>query len=62
MSKVLSQGVSPADLIFANPTKPASHIKAAAAFNVKKMTFDNETELRKIKRLHPGARCVIYPS
>lgn len=59
MSKVVGLGVSPSDIIYANPAKPASHIRAAKTFGIATMTFDNETELYKIKHLYPDARLVI---
>lgn len=56
IAKVLSMGVHPERIIFANPAKPASHIRYAAAAGITTMTFDNETELHKIKKLYPDAR------
>ena len=49
-------GVHPSDIIFANPAKQASHIRAAVDAGVRTMTFDNENELRKIKQFHPQAK------
>jgi ornithine decarboxylase len=57
--KVMDLGVDPSRIIFANPTKQNSHVRAAAEQNVMKMTFDNEGELYKIKALHPLAQLVI---
>jgi len=48
-------GVQPNRIIFANPCKTASHIRHAAAMGVRMMTFDNELELQKVKRLFPSA-------
>ncbi|XP_047120199.1 ornithine decarboxylase 1-like [Schistocerca piceifrons] len=59
INKVLSIGVDPSRIIFANPAKPASHIRHAAAVGVDLMTFDNECELHKIKSLFPTAKLVI---
>ncbi|CAG7834075.1 unnamed protein product [Allacma fusca] len=59
ISKVIQLGVHPSDIIFANPTKQASHVRAAADAGVRTMTFDNENELHKIKKLHPEARLVV---
>lgn len=56
MSKVLNLGVDPSRIIFANPVKQASHIRHAASSGVDVMTFDNETELHKIKTLYPAAK------
>ncbi|KAJ8933450.1 hypothetical protein NQ314_014007 [Rhamnusium bicolor] len=59
INKVLSLGVDPSNIIFANPAKPASHIRHAATVGVSTMTFDNETELHKVKKLYPDAKMVI---
>lgn len=58
IAKVTDLGVDTSRIIFANPTKMASHIRYAAANNVHTMTFDNECELYKVKSLHPNARWV----
>ncbi|KAG5873671.1 hypothetical protein JTB14_013337 [Gonioctena quinquepunctata] len=59
INKVLGLGVEPNRIIFANPAKPASHIRHAEAMGVSTMTFDNETELHKVKNMFPDARMVI---
>lgn len=59
IAKVLSVGVSTDRIIFANPAKPASHVRYAASVGVATMTFDNESELYKIQNLYPNARLVI---
>lgn len=59
ISSVLQLGVRPERIIFANPAKMASHIRYAAAAGVNTMTFDNETELVKVKSLMPHAKLVI---
>ncbi|EZA54029.1 Ornithine decarboxylase [Ooceraea biroi] len=59
INKVLSVGVDPSRIIFANPAKPASHIRHAAAMRVDTMTVDNESELHKIKKLFPMAKIVL---
>ncbi|EDV29183.1 uncharacterized protein TRIADDRAFT_19621 [Trichoplax adhaerens] len=56
---VLKMGASPEKIIFANPYKPISHIKYAAHQNVNLMTFDNVTELYKIKEFYPKARLLL---
>lgn len=56
INKVLSVGVDPSRIIFANPTKPASHIRHSAEVGVDVMTVDNENELHKIKKLFPSAK------
>ncbi|XP_043227091.1 ornithine decarboxylase-like [Amphibalanus amphitrite] len=52
-------GVPPEQIIFANPCKPASHLRYAVARDVQLMTFDNETELTKVQTLAPNARLVL---
>lgn len=59
ISKVLSIGVRPDQIIFANPAKPASHIRYAASVGVSTMTFDNESELYKIHSLYSNSKLVI---
>jgi len=59
IQKVLELQVPQSRIIYANPCKQSSHIKYAAANNVDYMTFDNETELHKIKQLHPNAKLVV---
>lgn len=56
---VLDLGVSPHRIIFANPCKQASNIKYAYKMGVDLMTFDNESELYKIKEHHPNAKIVL---
>ncbi|KAI9226935.1 MAG: pyridoxal-dependent decarboxylase [Piptocephalis tieghemiana] len=57
--QVLEAGVSPDRIIYANPCKQASHLRAAASANVRLLTFDNADELDKLARLHPHAQCVL---
>ena len=61
INQVLSLPAAPsADrIIFANPCKPASFIRAAAESGVSMMTFDNADELYKVKRTHPNAQLVL---
>ena len=53
---MLSYGVEPSRIIFANPCKQISHVKYAVAQGVDLMTFDNEMELHKVKEQAPSAR------
>ncbi|KIY69296.1 ornithine decarboxylase [Cylindrobasidium torrendii FP15055 ss-10] len=55
----LGGGVEPSNIIFANPCKAISFVRAAARAGVDKMTFDNVDELYKIARAHPRAKLVI---
>ncbi len=59
INQILALGVSPSQIIFANPCKAASFVRAAARAGVDKMTFDNADELHKIARAHPRAKLVI---
>ncbi|XP_046385344.1 ornithine decarboxylase-like isoform X2 [Ischnura elegans] len=59
MTQVLKMGVDSNRIIFANPAKPASHIRHAASLGVQLMTFDNEVELHKIRTLYSTARVVL---
>lgn len=56
LAKILDLGVDPKRIIFANPCKPMSHIRFAESTKVDLITFDNETELHKMKSLYPDAR------
>ncbi|XP_070505352.1 ornithine decarboxylase-like [Chironomus tepperi] len=59
MSKVLSLGVKPDRIIFANPAKSKSALMFAKMMGIKMMTFDCEIELQKIKTLYPDASLVL---
>lgn len=52
IAKILSLGVEPGRVIFANTTKISSHIKFARENHINLMTFDNEDEIYKIAALH----------
>lgn len=56
---MISQGVAPERIIFANPCKKISDLEFAREAGVRKMTFDNEAELQKIRRWHPGAQLIL---
>uniref|UniRef100_A0A3B3Z9V4 ornithine decarboxylase n=1 Tax=Periophthalmus magnuspinnatus TaxID=409849 RepID=A0A3B3Z9V4_9GOBI len=55
IEKVLSLGVTPDRIIYANTTKPQSHIRYGSAAGVDMMTFDCEEELLKISTSHSKA-------
>lgn len=59
ISLVLSQGVTPDRIIFANPCKASSHIKYARSEDIDLLTFDNVSELYKIKLYHPKAKLLV---
>jgi ornithine decarboxylase len=52
-------GITSERLIYANPCKQPSHIRAAAEAGVNLTTFDNVEELRKIHKLNPKAKLVV---
>ncbi|KAK8691825.1 hypothetical protein V6N13_075320 [Hibiscus sabdariffa] len=56
---ILSLGVSPDRIVFANTCKPESHIKYAAEVGVNLTTFDSRCELEKMKRWHPKCALLI---
>lgn len=59
IESVLSMGVDPSRIIYANPCKTKGFIRHAAKAGVDMMTFDNAVELRKVKENHPKAKLVI---
>lgn len=59
MNAVLSHGVDPNDIIYANPCKQPSHVQYATANAVDMMTFDSQDELTKIKAINPNAKLVL---
>jgi ornithine decarboxylase len=56
IKKIISLDVDPNRIIYANTTKQPSHIEFAKSQNVNLMTFDNEDEVYKIAKLHPGSK------
>lgn len=56
---VLSFGVSPDRIVFANPCKTNSYIRYANNKNVNLTTADNVDELYKIKKYHPDCGILI---
>ncbi|CAJ2635760.1 unnamed protein product [Trifolium pratense] len=59
IESVLSLGVSPERIIYANPCKSESHIKYAASVGVNVTTFDTVGEVEKIKMWHPNCELVL---
>jgi ornithine decarboxylase len=55
----LPSAPSPDRIIFANPCKAPSMIRAAAEAGVEMLTFDNADELYKVKRAYPNAKLVL---
>ena len=56
---VLSMGVDPSRIIYAQPCKTNSYVRFAEKMGVKQMTFDNKDELFKIKKMYPDAKLFL---
>jgi len=56
---VLSLGVSPDRIIYANPCKSASHIRYAASVGVNVTTYDSKDEVEKIRKYHPTCELLL---
>ncbi|CCE61874.1 hypothetical protein TPHA_0B02020 [Tetrapisispora phaffii CBS 4417] len=56
---ILSMGVDPSRIIYANPCKASSFVRYAQDKKVMKSTFDNVDELYKIKKFHPDSELLI---
>lgn len=59
IEQVLSIGLDPSRIIFANPCKPPSHLRYARRKGVGKLTFDSADELYKIKKIFADAELVL---
>ena len=59
IEQVLSLGIDPSRIIYAQPCKTKSYVRFAAELGVKQMTFDNSDELYKIKRFFPDAELLL---
>lgn len=59
IDQVLKLGINPNEIIFANPVKSISDLQYAYKNGIKKMTFDNEDELYKIRDYCPNAELVL---
>ncbi|XP_045806378.1 ornithine decarboxylase-like [Trifolium pratense] len=59
IESVLSLGVSPDRIIYANPCKSESHIKYAASVGVNVTTFDSVGEVEKIRKWHPKCELIL---
>ncbi|KAK3264187.1 Mitochondrial 2-oxoadipate and 2-oxoglutarate transporter [Cymbomonas tetramitiformis] len=59
MESVLSLGVGPERIVYANPCKKIKHLKYAQDKRVGLMTFDTEAELRKIALHFPAAQIML---
>ncbi|KAM1686395.1 hypothetical protein FF1_034226 [Malus domestica] len=56
---ILSHGVSPSRMVYANPCKGENHLRHAAGVGVNLATFDSIDELNKIKRCHPKCSLLL---
>ena len=59
IAKVISCGVNPDKIIYANPCKMIEQIKFARANDIDLMTFDSFHELYKIKLYHSDAKLIL---
>ncbi|KAK2392697.1 ornithine decarboxylase [Trifolium repens] len=59
IESVLSLGISPDRIIYANPCKSESHIKYAASVGVNVTTFDSVGEVEKIRKWHPKCELIL---
>lgn len=56
---VLNAGAKPDEIIYANPSKPISHLKFAETQGIPLMTFDSFCEIEKVKNHFPSAKLVL---
>ncbi|XP_050234077.1 ornithine decarboxylase 1B, chloroplastic-like [Mercurialis annua] len=56
---VISLGVSPDRVVYANPCKAETHLKYAANVGVNLTTFDSKYEIDKISKLHPKCSLLL---
>ncbi|GFS17618.1 ornithine decarboxylase [Elysia marginata] len=59
MEQILSLGVHPSRIVYANPCKACTHLRYAQERNVDLMTFDDVHELVKIDNYFPDARLLL---
>ncbi|TKY75288.1 Ornithine decarboxylase [Spatholobus suberectus] len=59
IESVLSLGVSPDRIIYANPCKSESHIRYAATVGVNVTTYDSKDEVAKIRKWHPTCELLL---
>ncbi|OMJ71869.1 hypothetical protein SteCoe_29814 [Stentor coeruleus] len=59
LSLALNFDIPEEKIIYANTSKGISHLRFAKENRIKMMTFDNESELVKIKSIFPEAELVI---
>lgn len=56
ITKVMSLGAGPQSIVYAQTSKPISHLEFAAKVNVDLMTVDSGNEMQKISQHYPTAR------
>lgn len=59
---IQSYSIPSEDIIYSSVCKQLSHIKFAAKNGIEFLVCDNEAELRKIVRCHPGAKLLLQVS
>ncbi|RUS85229.1 hypothetical protein EGW08_006990, partial [Elysia chlorotica] len=59
MEQILSLGVHPSRIVYANPCKAFAHLRYAQEQSVDLMTFDDVHELVKIQKYSPNARLLL---
>ncbi|KAG9442835.1 hypothetical protein H6P81_018689 [Aristolochia fimbriata] len=59
MEAVLSLGVSPDRIVYANPCKAEAHIRYSARAGVDLTTFDSGEEIKKLRKCHPGTAALL---
>ncbi|KRZ89623.1 Ornithine decarboxylase [Trichinella sp. T8] len=59
IESVMKVGVSPEEILYANPCKTAKQVQHAMMRSVRKLVFDNEDELYKVKRFFPTAELIL---
>ncbi|XP_027356994.1 ornithine decarboxylase-like [Abrus precatorius] len=59
IESVLSLGISPERIIYANPCKSESHIRYAATVGVNVTTYDSKDEVEKIRKWHPKCELLL---
>ncbi|KAJ8039743.1 Ornithine decarboxylase [Holothuria leucospilota] len=59
IQKVIKLGVHPSKVIYANTHKQTSHLRQATSLGINLGTFDDESELFKIKKVAPHMRLLL---
>jgi ornithine decarboxylase len=59
LDTLLAIGVDPADMLYSNPVKPASHVARTYAAGVRRYAFDSYDELTKLAAYAPDAAVIV---